>query len=83
MKGQVRWFSPRKGFGFIFSQELGGDIFVHVSDVINANGGVKALFIDDEVEFETEMAPKGIKAVKVAVVKKGVKRDANPNPFTR
>ncbi|MGA2516736.1 MAG: cold shock domain-containing protein [Thermodesulfobacteriota bacterium] len=76
MKGIVRWFSPRKGFGFIFSQELGGDIFVHVSDIVG-NGGVKALFIDDEVKFETEQSPKGIKAIKVVVTMKGVRKDEN------
>jgi len=77
MKGTVRWFSPRKGFGFIFSEELGGDIFVHVSDIVANNGGVKTLYINDEVEFEVEQVPKGIKAIKVVTIKKGVMKDGN------
>jgi CspA family cold shock protein len=28
VKGTVKWFNSRKGFGFINSEE-GGDVFVH------------------------------------------------------
>lgn len=72
MKGTVRWFSPKKGFGFIFCEELGGDVFVHVSN-IQSDSAIKCLYIGDTVEFEIEKVPKGIKAIKVVIIEKGVK----------
>ena len=58
--GKVKWFNPRKGFGFI-TDESGNDVFVHQSDLaegINLNE-------EDEVEFETEETDRGQKAINV------------------
>ncbi|MCD4740303.1 cold shock domain-containing protein [archaeon] len=63
MKGKVKWFNTRKGFGFI-EKEDGNDIFVHINDI---EGGVQ-LNDGDEVEFEAEDSPKGPKAAKVKKV---------------
>ena len=70
MKGIVRWFSPAKGFGFIYSKEHGGDIFVHASGIISSNG-MKILHAEDVVEFEPVKEVRGFKAEKVTVVRKG------------
>ena len=63
MKGKVKWFNQRKGFGFI-EKEDGKDIFVHINDI---EGGV-LLNEGDEVEFEEADSPKGPKAVNVRKV---------------
>lgn len=54
--GIVKWFSNKKGFGFI-EQEEGGDIFVHHS-AINMDG-FKTLSEGDRVSFEIEETEKG------------------------
>jgi len=61
-EGTVKWFSERKGFGFI-SQDEGGDVFVHHSS-INMSG-FKKLAEGDRVSFEVEESDRGPKAKNV------------------
>jgi cold shock protein len=60
--GIVKWFSNKKGYGFI-EQENGGDVFVHHSAI---NGtGFKTLSEGDKVTFDVEKGEKGPSAVNV------------------
>lgn len=55
-EGIVKWFSNKKGYGFI-EQEGGSDVFVHFSS-INMEG-FKTLDRGDRVSFEVEEGDRG------------------------
>ena len=60
MKGKIKWYNPRKGFGFIVGDD-GKDIFVHQTDIpidVSLND-------NDLVEYEIEKSEKGPKAKNV------------------
>lgn len=62
MKGTVKWFNAKKGFGFI-SDEEGKDVFVHFSAL--QMEGFKVLDENDEVEFDVVDGEKGPQAANV------------------
>jgi CspA family cold shock protein len=61
--GVVKWFSDKKGYGFI-EQEEGGDIFVHFS-AVNMDG-FRTLSEGDRVTFEVEEGDRGPAAKNVS-----------------
>ena len=63
--GIVKWFSEKKGFGFI-AQEDGQDVFVHFTGIVAR--GFKSLKEGDRVTFDIEEGEKGPAAVNVTVV---------------
>src|SRR5436305_14729659 len=48
--GQVKWFNPTKGYGFIQPSDGGKAVFVHISDVERA--GLSSLNEGQRVEYE-------------------------------
>jgi CspA family cold shock protein len=48
--GNVKWFNPTKGYGFIQPKGGGQDVFVHISAVERA--GLTTLNEGQQVEFE-------------------------------
>ena len=60
--GIVKWFSDKKGFGFI-EQEDGGDIFVHFSAITAS--GFRTLSEGDRVTFDVEEGDRGPSAKNV------------------
>jgi len=79
LEGTVKWFDPRKGFGFIVGPE-GQDIFTHYS-VIQGDG-FRVLKDGSAVQYDAERTDKGWKAtrvvrvedVEVSVVRRGYTR---------
>ena len=49
-KGNVKWFNPTKGYGFIQPVGGGKDVFVHISAVERA--GLSSLNEGQAVEYE-------------------------------
>ncbi len=61
--GIVKWFNNAKGYGFILSDDGGGDIFAHYSAI--DMDGYKTLKAGQSVVFEAEQGPKGLHARKI------------------
>ena len=55
-EGTVKWFSNKKGYGFI-EQEEGQDIFVHYSSI--NQDGFKTLSGGERVTFDLERGDRG------------------------
>ena len=60
MKGTVKWFNDRKGFGFIIGDD-NKDIFVHRNSLTDGT----LLNDGDPVEYEVEASDKGPQAINV------------------
>lgn len=61
--GKVKFFNEEKGYGFIIDDSSKDSIFVHINDLPGP------LDTNDKVTFETESGFKGLKAVRVKLVK--------------
>lgn len=66
MQGTVKWFNDQKGYGFIQSPEIQGDLFVHHSSI--KMNGFRTLVEGAKVKFEVAEDEKGKKAVNVTTV---------------
>lgn len=62
VEGLVKWFDPRKGFGFIVGPE-GQDIFAHFSTIEGV--GFRVLKDGSRVIYDAVKTDKGWKATKV------------------
>lgn len=63
LNGTVKWFSNAKGYGFIVSDSIEGEIFAHFSAV--KIEGFKSLRAGQPVNFEVQDGPKGIHAINI------------------
>jgi CspA family cold shock protein len=69
-EGKVKWFDPKKGYGFIFGPD-GSDVFVHYSQ-INSEG-FKSLRDGEPVRYELIDGDKGYSAQDVTRLDPGPK----------
>ena len=66
LTGTVKWFSDRKGYGFIARDEgEGKDVFIHYSGI--RAGGPRSLYEGDKVEFSIETDARGPRAADLVV----------------
>jgi CspA family cold shock protein len=63
--GNVKWFSRRKGFGFVTKAD-GEELFFHRSDVLDAD--LRQLRDGTRVEFQVRRTEKGLEAFDVSVL---------------
>ena len=63
--GKVKWFDPKKGYGFIVGDE-GQDVFVHYTSIVG--DGFRALKDGETVDYELTKSDKGFQAKNVAKV---------------
>jgi CspA family cold shock protein len=63
--GTVKWFSRKKGYGFI-SQPDGPDVFVHFSAI--EGDGFRNMEEGQQVEISIEQGPKGLQAANAGAV---------------
>jgi CspA family cold shock protein len=66
-EGTVRWFNPKKGYGFIATDD-GVDVFVHYANIVGE--GYKNLSEGEEVTFDIVDGEKGPRAENVVAKSK-------------
>ena len=61
-QGQVKWFDPKKGYGFIIGPD-GQDIFIHYSKI--QGDGFRVLKDGSTVSYDAELTERGWHATRV------------------
>ena len=59
IQGEVKWFDPKKGYGFIVGPQ-GQDVFVHFSQI--TGDGFRSLKDGEQVDYELTEGDKGLQA---------------------
>ena len=70
MKGKVKFFNEKNGFGFIAGED-GKDYFVHKSELEEG----LVLSENDSVDFDVRTGDRGLKAVNVKTGNKGFRNN--------
>jgi CspA family cold shock protein len=72
--GTVKWFNPKKGYGFIAAAD-GQDVFVHYSSI--SGDGYRTLEEGDSVSFDIVEGEKGPRAENVVPKSRSESKDAS------
>lgn len=73
VSGQVKWFDPAKGFGFVVSDTGGPDILLHVN--VLRNFGQSSVADGSLIEIVTHRTERGVQAVEVVSITPPVRED--------
>ena len=77
MKGIVKWYNARKGYGFITPDDKTDDVFVHATALKTC--GLKKLYTGSEVSFETDEDDKGKRAKSIKILKEVKLEEKKPD----
>jgi CspA family cold shock protein len=64
-KGTVKWFDPKKGFGFVLNDD-GEDVFIHYTSI--EGDGFRCLRNGQVVEYEEVVSDKGLQGKEVSIL---------------
>ncbi|WP_421791672.1 cold shock domain-containing protein [Hyphobacterium sp.] len=79
VEGRVKWFDPTRGYGFIETEDGGGDVLLHASRLRMA--GKSAAPEGAAVKCLTIRGDRGRQAVEILSITGGVENDARPRRF--
>lgn len=71
VRGTIKWFNSRKGYGFITCDDGSGDVFIHYTAIKSGENEFKIIYEGDIVEFEIVEGQKGPQASNLELVEKG------------
>jgi len=74
--GQVKWFDPTKGFGFVISEEGGPDILLHAN--VLRNFGQGSVVDGSAIEIVVQDTQRGLQATEVVSITPPEAEDALP-----
>ena len=80
MKGIIKWYNARKGYGFVTPSDNSEDVFIHATALKQC--GLKKLYTGSEVTFEIDQDEKGKRAKSIKVTKE-VKPQFDENENTK
>lgn len=82
IEGEIKWFDPRKGYGFIIGPE-GQDIFVHFS-VIEQDEGFRTFRDGESIVYDANNGEKGWSATRArSLAPKGRASTVEQKPTTQ
>ncbi|MBL7216003.1 MAG: cold shock domain-containing protein [Phycisphaerae bacterium] len=64
-RGTVKWFDPKKGFGFVVN-ENGVDVFVHYTNI--EGEGFRCLKSGQDVVYQEKASAKGLQGLAVKIL---------------
>jgi CspA family cold shock protein len=74
--GQVKWFDPVKGFGFVISDDGGPDILLHAN--VLRNFGQGSVADGARIEIDVQSTDRGVQAIEVIGIDPPVVEDSMP-----
>lgn len=76
IEGKVKWFDPKKGFGFVVAENGGSDILLHAN--VLRNFGQSSVADGAYVEIVVQETPRGRQALEVIRIEPPDLQDAEP-----
>lgn len=76
VEGQVKWFDPTKGFGFVVSDEGGPDILLHMN--VLRNFGQSSVADGSRIEVTTQETARGVQVVEVISITPPAREEEGP-----